>query len=338
MEPLTDVRQISKIAYGYMASQTLFAALEFGLFSLLSRGPKSEQEIADETGVAVNRMQTVLSALVSIGLLTSESGRFANSPASQTYLVRGAPADYGEYLRVVNGRMFYHGFAKIEAGLRGERAFSDKGFYDGIFYQNDLDAADFSTAQHAGSLGPAALLAKRLDLKGSRKLLDVGGGSGAFTIALCKTNPELQAAILDFPETVETAKRFADEAGLSARIGHVEGNALTTEWPQGQDIVLMSYLWSAVGRDDIFELARRALAALTPGGLVIVHDFMAHDDRTGPPVAVLHLVGSMLDNPDAVCLTSEFVVGSLTEAGFSGPQTFALLPGTTSVATARKAG
>ncbi len=70
MEPLTDVRQISKIAYGYMASQTLFAALEFGLFSLLSRRPKSEQEIADETGVAVNRMQTVLSALVSNGLLT----------------------------------------------------------------------------------------------------------------------------------------------------------------------------------------------------------------------------------------------------------------------------
>lgn len=336
MEPLTDVRQISRIAYGYMASQALFAALELDLFTLLSRGAKPNGEIAVETGVAENRMETLLAALVSLGLVTSKGGKFENSPASKTYLVKGAPADFGEYLRVVNGRMFYQGFSKIDAALRGERAFSDKGFYDGIFYQNQLDAKDFSAAQHVGSMGPAMLLAKRLDLQGAHKLLDVAGGSGAFSITFCNANPGLEAAILDFPETVETARKFAGEAGLSSRISHLEGDALTTDWPGKQDVVLMSYLWSAVGSDEIAELARRAEAALKPGGMVIVHDFMADNDRSGPPIATWHLMGSMIDNPGAVCLTPEFVSDCLTRAGFADVHSMELVPGTTTAATATK--
>ena len=114
-------------------------------------------------------------------------------------------------------------------------------------------------------MGPASLLAKRIDLGDCGRLLDVGGGSGAFTIALCRRNPELTATILDFPGTVETARDYAAAAGLAERIGHLGGNALTTDWPGGQDVVLMSYLWSAVGRDDIANLAGRAFEAPGPG-------------------------------------------------------------------------
>ncbi|MEE8433495.1 MAG: methyltransferase [bacterium] len=338
MEPLTDVRQISRIAYGYMASQALFTALEFGLFTSLSGKSNSLQGLAGDTGIAANRLESLLAALVSLGLLVKEGGRFANAPASETYLVRGAPGDYGEYLRVVNGRMFYSGFAKLEPALRGERAFSDKGFYDGVFYQANLDAADFSKAQHDGSMGPATLLAKRFDLSDCGRLLDVGGGSGAFTIALCRRNPELTSTILDFPATVETAREYVAAAGLPERIGHLSGNALTTDWPGGQDVVLMSYLWSAVGRDDIANLARRAHEALKPGGRVLVHDFMAAKTGDGPPIAVWHLLGSIIDNPEAVCLTAEFVSGILDEAGFTGMDASELLPGITTVVTARKEG
>ncbi|MCH7651859.1 MAG: methyltransferase, partial [Nitrospinae bacterium] len=191
MEPLTDVRQVSRIAYGYMASRALFAALDLSLFTLLSNTSKNLEELATETGIAPNRMQTLLAALLSLGLVSEQGGRYTNAPASETFLVRGAPHDYGEYLRVVNGEMLYQGFAKLEAGLRGNKAFSDKGFYDGVFYQTGLDAAKFSAAQHAGSLGPAAVAAKRLDLTGCCRLLDVAGGSGAFSIMFCRANPEL---------------------------------------------------------------------------------------------------------------------------------------------------
>ena len=122
-------------------------------------------------------------------------------------------------------------------------------------------------------------MARRVDLAGATKFLDVGGGSGAYTLAFLKQNPKLSATILDFPETTETARRYVAEAGLSDRVAHIQGNAITTDWPGGQDVVLMSYVWSAVGGNDIPTLARRAFAALKPGGLVLVHDFMV-DDRT----------------------------------------------------------
>jgi tRNA1(Val) A37 N6-methylase TrmN6 len=70
----------------------------------------------------------------------------------------------------------------------------------------DPEEADaFTRAQHAGSMGPAVMLARTFDLAGAKRLLDVGGGSGAFSIALCQRNPELRATVLDFPNVIDVA-------------------------------------------------------------------------------------------------------------------------------------
>jgi ubiquinone/menaquinone biosynthesis C-methylase UbiE len=75
------------------------------------------------------------------------------------------------------------------------------------------------------------VLARKVDLNGARRLLDVGGGSGAFSITFCRRFPELRATILDFPSVQTAAAAFVRAAGLSERIDFVPGNALTTDWP-----------------------------------------------------------------------------------------------------------
>jgi predicted O-methyltransferase YrrM len=181
-------------------------------------------------------------------------------------------------------------------------------------------------------------MARRVGLDGARRLLDVGGGSGAYTLAFLRQNPELSATILDFPETIDTARRTMREAGVAARVSHLAGNALTTAWPDGQDVVLMSYLWSAVGGSDIAGLARRALAALKPGGLVLVHDFMVDDRHDGPAFAAWYLLASMIDNAEAECLTPGFVEGALSDAGFGIERTEDMLDGITSLTRGRRPG
>ncbi|HTR13409.1 MAG TPA: methyltransferase [Roseiarcus sp.] len=166
--------------------------------------------------------------------------------------------------------------------------------------------------------------------------MDVGGGSEAYSIAFCAANPELSATILDFPQTIDTAKRCVREADLADRIGHLAGNAVLVDWPETQDVVLMSYVWSAVGEADIAVLAQRAAAALSSGGLLLIHDFMVDDARDGPPFAAWYLVGSMLDNPSAVCLTPSYVEGVLRNAGFRIEKTETILPGITMLTTATK--
>jgi 2-hydroxy-4-(methylsulfanyl)butanoate S-methyltransferase len=203
-------------------------------------------------------------------------------------------------------------------------------------YSAGIGGEQFSSAQHSGSLGPARLMAKRVDLSERRQLLDVGGGSGAYTLAFCAANKQLKSTILDFPQTVETAKRYARQSGLADRVAHLAGNAITTDWPGDHDVVLMSYVWSAVGAEDIAVLARRAFAALPPGGLVLVHDFMLDNAREQPPFAAWYLLSSVFDNPNAVCLTPAYVEGALEQAGFRVTGTEIMLAGITMLTRAIK--
>jgi 2-hydroxy-4-(methylsulfanyl)butanoate S-methyltransferase len=335
--PIEDVGEISAITYGFMASKALFSALEFDVFTHIAQGADSTSALAAVTGVAENRLLTLLAALKSVGLVSEAGGRLINAPATARYLVAGAPGDFRDYVRYVNGAFGYESFRHLDEALRGDRIFPDKGWYEGLVYEGGIGGERFSSAQHTGSLGPARLMAKRVDLKDRGKLLDVGGGSGAYSIAFCGANPQLLATILDFPETVDTAKRYARAAGLADRIAHLAGNAVAVDWPGGHDVILMSYVWSAVGEADIAILAKRAVAALPPAGLLLVHDFMVDDAREGPRFAAWYLLGSMLDNPSAVCLTPAYVDRVLRDVGFRVENTEVMLPGITMLTKAVKA-
>ena len=334
--PIEAVHEISSITYGFMASKALFAALDLDLFTLIARQSDSLTALSRATSVAENRMRTLLAALKSLGLVAEAEGRFFNAPATARYLVAGAPGDFRDYVRLVNGAIGYESLRHLGAALHGERIFPDKSYYEGLIYDAGIGGEQFNSAQHSGSLGPARLMAKRVSLKDRLRLLDVGGGSGAYTLAFCAANPQLAATILDFPQTTQTAKRYAHEAGLADRIAHLAGNAVTTDWPDGHDVVLMSYVWSAVGREDTAQLARRAYDALPAGGALLVHDFMVDDAYDGPPFAAWYLLASMLDNPEAECLTPRYVEGVLRRTGFVVDPTEVMLPGITMMTRATK--
>ena len=199
-KPIEDVRDISAITYGFMASKALFAALDFDLFTHIGRGADSAVGLAKAIGLSENLLLTLLTALKSLGLIVEHDGRFANAPATAKFLVAGAPGDFRDYVRLVNGAFGYESFRHLTAAVRGERTFPDKGFYEGMIYSAGLGGETFSAAQHSGSLGPARLMAERMSLAGRNRLLDVGGGSGAYTLAFCAANPQLKATILDFPQ------------------------------------------------------------------------------------------------------------------------------------------
>ena len=119
MEPLTDVRDISRIAYGFIASKALFAALELDLFSRLLE-PKSIDALARESGIPARRVKTLLATLTALGLIVRDGDRFHNSPASERYLTRGSPAYFGEYYRLQVNRQLYPALEHLDAGLAGD--------------------------------------------------------------------------------------------------------------------------------------------------------------------------------------------------------------------------
>jgi SAM-dependent methyltransferase len=330
MEPLADVRDVSRIAYGFMASKALFVALDFDLFSRLSPTPRTLADLAQETGIDAQRLLTLLTACVSLGLLTRDGEYYGNAPASEAYLVRGAPNYFGDYYRLQIDRQIYPRLAHLQAALKGEPV---PPLY--ALMESSEEAEHFSRAQHAGSLGPAAVMAKRLDLRGCRTLLDVAGGSGAFSITLCRHHAQLSATILDFPNVVEIARRFVGEARLAERIDCVVGDALETPWPDDQDAVLMSYLLSAIAAERISECLQHAFRALKPGGRLILHDFMVHDDRSGPLSAALWFIPNLL-TPGTISLTPAWLSDLVRDAGFVDIDVGDLIPTITKLLVARK--
>jgi 2-hydroxy-4-(methylsulfanyl)butanoate S-methyltransferase len=329
-EPLGDVRDVSRIAYGFMASKVLFAALDLDLFGLLASVPKTIEQLGADTGLRPSRLEILLTACVSLGLLVKHADTYANAPASQTYLVRGAPNYFGDYYRFQIDRQVYPAFERLPDALRGERA----EFY--LLMDDPDEAASFSRGQHAGSLGPAVVLARTVDLKRARRLLDVGGGSGAFSITLCRRFPDLTATILDFPSVEPAAHDFVRQAGMTQRIAFMPGNALVTPWPGGQDAILMSYLLSAVSAHGVDQLLARAFAALVPGGRIVLHDFMVDDDGRGPATAALWLVNALLIDPDVARLSPRLLGERLRAQRFERVETVGIIPGITRSITAVK--
>jgi ubiquinone/menaquinone biosynthesis C-methylase UbiE len=198
------------------------------------------------------------------------------------------------------------------------------------------EARLYSESQHSGSLGPGKTLARMLDLKKARRMLDVAGGTGAFAIELCKANPKLAVTIIDFPNVVELGRTYIEEAGLADRIDFIAGNALTGDWPTELDVVMMSYLFNGVPGDEVPNLARHAFDVLNPGGLYIVHDFMVEDDRSGPTLAALWQLQHMAFTPAAKSITPAWLSGVLEGVGFTDITVDELIPGMTRVITARK--
>ena len=114
------------------------------------------------------------------------------------------------------------------------------------------------------------------------------------------------------------------------------GNALEVPWPDGQDVVLMSYLLSAVAEKSVGELLDRARRALVPGGRLLLHDFMVEDDGAGPQSAALWLLSSVIIDPDSVALTPGWLSGQVAARGFAIQAVQDVIPGITKLLLASK--
>src|SRR5262249_23024903 len=132
---------------------------------------------------------------------------------------------------------------------------------------------EFIRGQHAGSLGPARRLARTHDFSRSTRLLDLGGGSGAFAIEAVTHVPTLSALVFDLPLVIRVTERIVEEAGLASQITCIGGDLRTDPWPDGADVILLSYIVSCYASETLDALLARALDYLPPGGQLLVHDF-----------------------------------------------------------------
>jgi len=329
---------IDGVAYGFMASQALFTALEVGVFDHIAAkgGPASIEDLQQATGISAPRLQILVTALTAMKSLNRTSEGYTLSPNTEKFLVRSAKYFYGDYLRLQMGQQFY----KHMGSLPQIMATGEGPTYEKLFASPE-EADTYTKAQHNGSLATAKTLCKKVDLSGMRSLLDIGGGSGAFSIMMCRQIPELTSRILEFPEVCNTGEKFvaAEKPEVASRVKYVRGSCLD-EWPtelgEEHDIVLISYVSESVPHAAVPSLYERALSRLRPGGMLIVHSFMVDDSLDGPLLGALWSLQHIAVNADGLGLHPANVAEMMTKAGFGDVAQFEMIRGMTKVLIGKK--
>ena len=169
-------------------------------------------------------------------------------------------------------------------------------------------------------------------------LLDLGGGSGAYSTAILNRYPHMQAVIFDFPQVCRIAEATAQQAGLTQRISVVEGDYERDPLPNGADVVLWSGNLHASSPDRCRQIINQIAAILPMQGALLIHDYLLDDSRTGPLIPALLALHLTLVSDDGQVYSGQELKTLLTAAGFSDITVQPFLPGHSGLVTARKTG
>lgn len=328
-----SIAAVSSIAYGFMGSQVLFAALDLGVFTALAAGPLEAGELARKLGAKLEPLQSLLAACRALELIECEENSYRNTSAAQRYLVRNTRGYMGEYYLRQIAEILYAQVPDTRAILRGQ---AQAGTYN-RFLEDPARTELFIRGQHAGSSGPAYLLAKTLDLSSFKCLLDLGGGSGAFSIEAVRRYRNLSAIVFDLPQVTRFAEKFVGESGLGDRIRCIGGDVVKDRWPTDTDLILLSYVISSYRPPVVRKLLDRAYAHLPPGGKLIIHDFALHGDRPGPRNAALWSFANLAISTTTYPYTTGEVMDAIAESGFTDIVAQPHVPDITFVFTGRRA-
>lgn len=176
---------------------------------------------------------------------------------------------------------------------------------------------DFISAMQRNSQERAPQVVKALGTAGVHRILDLGGGSGAYSIAYAKASPEVRCEVLDLPEVLPLTAEYVNRAGVSAQISVRCGDMLQDDFGRGYDLIMLNaicHMFSEEQNKDIFRRARRALAA---NGRLVVQDFILNPDKTGPLQAALFSLNMLVATDAGAGYSEPEYTEWLKAAGFN---------------------
>jgi demethylspheroidene O-methyltransferase len=275
-----EAEQLHDIVIGFVYSQTLFAAVETGLLAALrDEGPLGATGLAPVTGLPRERAERLAQAAAAIGLIDRLGDRYALAPLGAAAI---AAPGVAEIIR--HHRLFYADLADPVTLLKAPRdtALSRYWAYVGGARTHDLDAAtaaDYSALMAATQAMVAEETLAAVPLDGVRRLLDVGGGEGAFLEAAARRYPTLRIDLFDLPAVAARARNRFAAAGLTDRASVHRGSFLDDPLPEGADAIsLVRVLYD---HDDpvAARILAAAYAALPPGGRLLISEPMSGGTR-----------------------------------------------------------
>jgi (2Fe-2S) ferredoxin/SAM-dependent methyltransferase len=269
---------LDQMIRAYWPSRCILTALELDIFTALVDGATAEQ-IGTKIHANARAVGMLLNALVALGLLSKSGDVYNNTPESARFFAQDSKDSHRNgLLHIAN---IWHRWSTLTDAVRS-----------GTCVPTDRDRSpestrDFIAAMQRNSKERAPRVVKALGTTGVRRILDLGGGSGAYSIAYAKASPDVHCEILDVPEVVPLTGEYVNHAGVSAQVSIRAGDMREGDFGRGYDLIMLNAICHMFSEEQNQDIFRRAHRALEPNGRLVVQDFILNPDKTTPQHAAL---------------------------------------------------
>ncbi len=279
--PTTDDRVLWDLHLSAYPLAAALAADELGVFDALAATPADVDAFSHRTGFAHRGVRVLLPMLAAMGLLSVREGVYSVTSAARNFLLSSSDYSWGPVLQVM--RQSTPASAAIVAALRRDAKAENEPIEAWEGGDIGVEMAGLMAGyMHCHSLAAAVGMARADLFAGVRRLLDVGGGSGCYSIALAQVRGDLRGTVMDLESMCQLAEGYIARGGVESQVDTLALNMFRDPWPKGYDGMLFSNIFHDWDFETCRKLAAWAFEALEAGGRIFLHEALLDDARDGP--------------------------------------------------------
>ena len=328
-----DTVRLQNLAMGFWQSASLMSAIELGLFTAVSKGAGTAAEIGAATGIPERSADRLATGCRAMDLLeTDDGGRYRNAPDVERFLVEGEPGYAGPWMLFTKPR--WEKFGNLTDFLRQPEE-KILGQYEGLTVEA---ARKMHEATYSIGMGAARRFVRQVVLSERQKIVDLGGGSGAYSITAAKAHPHIEAVVFDLPPVAEVAREYIAEHGVADQGSAIGGDFTADDFPEGCDVAIMASNLPLYSREIIGQVIQRSFDALVPGGEMHLIGETLRDNRSGPIGPALGGLAEAINGSTGMAHTEADCIGYFEAAGFEDVTVHEFIAGTLSRIVGTKPG
>jgi len=298
---------LNEMIRGFMPSRAVLTALELDVFTAVGGGASAEN-VAHTIHADWQATEKLLNALVSLKLLEKRNGTFFKTPVSARFLSEDSRDNARPAL--THTAHLWHRWSTLTECVRAGTSVERRA-------REDNWVTAFIAAMDRNAKERAATVVKAIGTSGIRHILDLGGGSGAYSIAFARAVPGLKSELLDQGDVVALAREYIRKAGLADRITTRVGDMLLDPLGENYDLILVSAICHMFSPEENSKLFHRIYDALASQGQVVVQDFILEPSKTAPRVAALFSLNMLVGTRAGSSYSEPEYATWLQSAGFS---------------------
>jgi SAM-dependent methyltransferase len=329
-----DTTRLQRLARAYTETAVFYAAIDLELFTHVSQGADSIPAIAAATGTSELNAERLVAVTLAMGLLEkNSSGALINAPDCEKFMVKGGERYAGPWMTFTRGEVPQ--WFNLTEKLTDPTPPSELGLYDNLTVER---ARSYHAATYSIGMGAGRRFCRQVDLTGRQKMMDLGGGSGAYSINAVQNFEGLTAVVFDLPPVTVVTQEYLEKNGVTDRVTTMGGDFINDDLPDGCDVAVMASNLPIYDGPNIQRVVQKAFDALEPGGEMHLVGETLNSDGIGPldaalwGMAEIHYGSGGRSHSDVEC------IGYFENAGFVDVENTDFVPNTLTRTFGRKPG